>query len=345
MVLNVETSSKSMLFGKLDFGLKLSSYNYIAEMWEPIFERNDIVISYISDKSDPSAPNHTIEINVPLNKNDFLEASNINISDMSIAFLYSTVRIWIEKFSRFQNNENLGQDSFHEENMKFSNHKIINHSGKNIVIYKVFFGEENRHIFKQVIHIANLRPGHSHDLEIDDESTLKINKKNNLETSIYFELDDIKKEKISDNSIKINEVQLKSHKIDYSKYKNSPSYPKSCGQFECVYSQVSYDNIKKEIIFYSPVVIENETNYTLQIKLSRHMLQDVYFFLDPKSQYGIPFEYFDGEMELSFNDSDPIRFLCNKLFSLKNEHIEVNQKRGFVILNIFVKEFEVKFLL
>jgi hypothetical protein len=70
---------------------------------------------------------------LPSNKNNFLGATNINISDMSIAFLYTTFKIWIDKYKKFQNNDNFKIDNSiinSDDKMKFSNHKIIN-------VYKV----------------------------------------------------------------------------------------------------------------------------------------------------------------------------------------------------------------
>ena len=290
---------------------------------------------------------YNLSIDLPSNKNNFLGATNINISDMSIAFLYTTFKIWIDKYKKFQNNENFKIDNSiinSDDNMKFSNHKIINVTGKKLKIYKNYYMKEINQIVKNFNYLTDLLPGESFDLEVNDNQSNKINKTNNLENSIFFELEDISSDRISDNVIKINEVQIKSHKIDYSILKNNPRFPQKIKQFEYIYSKVKYENIKKEIYFYSPLLIENETVHLIQLKITRVYYEELFIILEPKQKYGIPIEYYDGELDLSFCKGEPLRFSLSKLFNYNlDEYIEIKPKRGSIILNVFVREFDVNY--
>lgn len=63
---------------------------------------------------------------------------NINISDLTICFLYETLNSWMDKYYKLKNNyhEEI-KKIFNDKNKIISNHRIINYTGRNMILYRV----------------------------------------------------------------------------------------------------------------------------------------------------------------------------------------------------------------
>ena len=221
-------------------------YNYFAGNWEPIIEKTEFELQVGSDTSDPKATYTQVLVCIPyianimhqpnndlsnyntqsvidnnlFNNVDFQNNSkfkgfntshnkhilNINISDLTIVFLYKSLDRWKTKFNNFMDEysnpedfksnikDNRDSNSFknsilskqntdrntisnynpsstirEEENLVISNHTIINHSGCLIKLYKIFKKDKVK-FHKQIIFINELNENYSYNLEYFDDS-------------------------------------------------------------------------------------------------------------------------------------------------------------------------------
>ena len=74
---------------KVDLSWKLLSYNYIACVWEPMIEKNNIVMEYVIKNVSKDKINNTLNIN--------MDKLLINLSDMALSFSLLTFNNWLTK--------------------------------------------------------------------------------------------------------------------------------------------------------------------------------------------------------------------------------------------------------
>jgi hypothetical protein len=120
--------------------IKVLTYNFIAGIWEPLIEKSSIIIEVVKDMADEKVHCTTININFPLPVNKPNAAFNINISDLSISFLYSTMNSWIDKYFKLKNNyaEEVKKLIQNDKNMNITNHTVYNFTGRPMRLYKLF---------------------------------------------------------------------------------------------------------------------------------------------------------------------------------------------------------------
>ena len=111
---------------KITVSIALNSFNYIACVWEPSIERTTIKFEYI--KND--------KINFFFENNDLL----INLSDMNISFILSSLNNWINKFiEELKYYEDNISDIYNfqqikNEESKISNNEVYNYTGEKLKI-------------------------------------------------------------------------------------------------------------------------------------------------------------------------------------------------------------------
>ena len=111
---------------KINVSIALNSFNYIACVWEPSIERTKINFEYL--KND--------KINFFFENNDLL----INLSDMNISFILSSLNNWINKFiEELKYYEDNISDIYNfqqikNEESKISNNEVYNYTGEKLKI-------------------------------------------------------------------------------------------------------------------------------------------------------------------------------------------------------------------
>ena len=237
-----------------NFIFRLSSYNYIACVWEPVIEKLPI-------KSNGIYKNK-YELNIAIDK------LLINLSDMAISFTLVTFNNWLTKLElktkKFENkeiifnNENYKKTSGEHKNItKITNNQIINYTGIDL---KVFQNEK----------------------EILCPSLQKVE----LDNSNLNEFEDIRKQKhirlIYDKEhqfeIPLEKIISLKHKIDENIF---------------IISENSLSENKTiNISLYSPFIFKNKTPFPLNLVLSNQKYGNSEIILLPNSICGLPLNLF-----------------------------------------------------
>ena len=71
--------------------------------------------------------------------------------------------------------------------------------------------------------------------------------------------------KIDDNQIKIDNINIKSHQVDYSEKIKKYNLFNDIDNLNVLYSEVKFSNLRKHIFIYSPLIIKNKTPYTFNL--------------------------------------------------------------------------------
>jgi hypothetical protein len=236
-----------------------------------------------------------------------------------------------------------------DKTMTISNHSVVNLTGRNIVLQRVFKRKGNFYSKK----LCLLEPNKSYDIEFFDDENEDIEPNDialNLVRDNYISFD-FENYKISENLIKIDNIQLKTHRVNYldmiKKYKLSISN----NSLEYIISEVRYNDLRKYVYFYSPLVFKNKTRMNIYIKLIRKELPDLSMVIQPKGNIGIPFEYLDGVVQFGIHEdmqynrgSDVKTFLLHSFdhteMKIKDIHLNFvtdslqNRKRNYISVNI-----------
>lgn len=288
-----ETFSSYQSVILLSLSAKAIVYNYYIGTWEPIIERSTITLECVKDNADESL--HALSFNVDVSKNGI----NINISDIAISFLYTTLKTWIEKTKE------------DDSNKVISNHTIVNLTGREMTIMQ----RKGNNEYKK---ISSILTNEKYDIEytesIEDEYFNLSNSNNKTQSVIAISFDTalITVNDITSNYIKIDSIKTKKHTIDYSYLKAKYKTDKELSGFEYIISEVMISEMKRIISIYSPLIFENTLNRKMLIQFTKNKFEAKYE-INPKSLFAVPYEFFDGNIEFRFENEDQ-----PQIFDLRN---------------------------
>lgn len=287
-----ETFSSYQSVILISLSAKVIVYNYYIGTWEPIMERSTITVECVKDNADKSL--HTLSLTVDVSKNGI----NLNISDIAISFLYTTLKTWIEKTKE------------DDSNKVISNHTIVNLTGREMTIMQ---RKEN-----ECKKISSILTNEKYDIEyrenVEDEFFHLSNSNNKTQSVIAVSFDNasITVNDITRNYIKIDSIKTKKHTIDYSRLKSQYKTDKELKGFEYIISEVVISEMKRIITIYSPLIFENTLNRKMLIRFAKKKFEAKYE-ISPKSRFAVPYEFFDGNIEFRFETEDQ-----PQIFDLRN---------------------------
>jgi hypothetical protein len=318
--------------------LKVLVYNYIAGVWEPLIEKTQINIEATKDNSDEKVHSTSVNIQIPVPHNKPSLAFNLNVSDMTISFLYSTMNSWIDKYFKLKNNysEEIKKLLEKEKNMTITNHTVFNFTGRPMKIYRFYKnsnrGQNSNNFNGEYKKLGEVSENQSYDIEYFDESkeneiTGDVAQSLLKENYICFELNDAK---VFDNLLKIDNMQSKTHSVNYIplRRKFNLQVDNEMSKFDYIVSTIKFNNLRKFIYFYSPLSFKNKTENSIIVSLVKRGLSNFFMFLDPKKTVGVPIEYLEGEVQFIYEDSEPKIFSVKKLLTsgVIKEELEFNKK-------------------
>ena len=248
---------------------------------------------------------------------------NINISDLTIIFLYTTLNKWFDKYMTMQKDYNEIKKYKYLKNMSINNHTIYNYSGRELNIHIKI---ENKNIDSKMINndfslklnsiidnkdnykIKSILPNESYDVELDNNNYFYIKKQKSNYIKLYVE-----NAHVSNHIIQIDNLQKKYHRVNYNEINSLKTYldkteDKTFFNKYCfLISKIELQGLKKAIYFYSPLAICNKTNFKFEIKINNSLNISKIYKLSPKETIGIPFEYLNGTMEIKLRGCDEIK--------------------------------------
>ena len=309
----------SELKGEISF--KIFTYNYIAGEWEPLLELCELEYNQIKKTGNKS----TINISTKnINKKEKIPDININISDLTVIFLYTTLNKWFDKYMTMQKDYNEIKKYKYLKNMSIINHTIYNYSGRELNIHiktlnlkpaskmnideidsnKLDFFINNQENYK----IKNILPNNSYNVELDNNDYFYIKKQKSNYIKLYVE-----NAHVSNHIIQIDNLQKKYHRVNYNEVNSMKLYlenseDKSFFDKYCfLISKIELQGLKKVIYFYSPLAFCNKTNFTFEIKINNEMNIPKIYQLASKETIGIPFEYLNGTLEIKLEGCTEIK--------------------------------------
>ena len=244
------------------FSFRLTSYNYIACMWEPVIEKVPIILNGLfKDK---------YEFNCAINS--FL----INLSDMAISFTLITFNNWLAKFDikkeKFENKEiklnnncNIKEEEKIKKLTKITNNQIINYTG---IQLKIIHEEKE-------LECPPLEKIELDNSNLDDFDGIKKPKKITLlyDQNNLFEIPLEKiislMHKVNDNLFIISENSLSENKTI-------------------------------NISFYSPIIFKNKTPFCFKICISNRKYGLSEIILESNSICGFPMNLIDSTTYFCF---------------------------------------------
>ena len=322
---------------------KILTYNYIAGEWEPLLEKSEI--EFVSKKK--SEKINFIQIITKTKENDNKTPDiNINISDLTIIFLYTTFNKWYDKFNALQKDYSEIKKYKYLKNISIINHTVYNYSGRELNFYQKTCD------YKSILNsignekLKNIKPDNSYDIEIDNNDFFLDKKKIKQYTSNYIKLY-VENAHVSNHIIQIDNLQKKYHRVNYNEVNSLKDYlvnleDKNLFNKYCfLISKIELHGLKKIIYFYSPLAFHNKTNFNFEIKINNHLNIQKIYQLSPKKTIGIPFEFLNGNMEIKLEGSTEIKkfsiykdFLLPEIFvesdlektnKLNNEDLDENE--------------------
>ena len=236
------------------FLFRLSSYNYIACVWEPVIEKLPIKTNGIfSDK---------YEFNI------FINCLLINLSDMAISFTLVTFNNWLTKLElktkKFENKEIIMNNKYtkkiseeQKNSTKITNNQIINYTGIKLDII---------HNEKQIL---------CPPLEKVELDNSNLNEFEGLDKPKHMTL-------IYDNEhkfeIPLEKIIALMHNINDKLF---------------IISENSLSDKKTiNISLYSPLIFKNKTPFTLKVEFSNQKYQRSEIIIVPNSICGFPLNLF-----------------------------------------------------
>ena len=302
----IENSEKDLLNElKGEICLNIFTYNYIAGEWEPLLEKCQI--EFISKNK--SGNKNTIHI---LTKNreekNKIPDININISDLTIIFLYTTLNKWFDKYNALQKDYGEIKKYKYLKNMSIINHTVYNYSGRELNVYQKKADNKNDN-YK----IKNVKPNDFYDIEIDTNDDYFLNKKKTKQLSSNLIKLYVENAHISNHIIQIDNLQKKYHRVNYNEIQSLKNYlvnleEKSFFNKYCfLISKIELQGLKKIIYFYSPLAFCNKTSFKFEIKINNSLNISKVYQLLPKQTIGIPFEYLNGNMEIKLEGCTEVK--------------------------------------
>ena len=290
--------------------LKLLTYNYIAGEWEPLLEKCEI--EFISKKM--SGNSNSISILTKSNeKKNKIPDININISDLTIIFLYTIFNKWFDKYNALQKNYNEIKKYKYLKNMPIINHTIYNYSGRELNIYQKTGDYKSILNSNENLKLKKIEPDKYYDIEIDNNDEVFLNKKKIKQLSSNYIKLYVENAHVSNHIIKIDNLQKKYHRVNYNEVDSLKNYLQNLedknifNKYCFLISKIELHGLKKIIYFYSPLAFRNKTNFNFEIKINNHLNIAKIYKLTPKQTIGIPFEYLNGNMEIKLEGCTEVK--------------------------------------
>ena len=120
---------------RLSITFLLLTYNYIAGLWEPLIELGEFEANMNSSIVEGKAKNNDCMIRIdPLGDS----VLNVNISDLTLIFLFSIYERWMQMYSDLENKYETVIAAFDSQikKMRVSNQTIFNYTGRKIFIFR-----------------------------------------------------------------------------------------------------------------------------------------------------------------------------------------------------------------
>ena len=309
------------LKGEISF--KIFTYNYIAGEWEPLLELCELEFNQITKTRNKR--NFVISTKNTGNKEKIPDI-NINISDLTIIFLYTTLNKWFDKYATMQKDYNEIKKYKYLKNMSIINHTIYNYSGRELNIHiklenqniqnlKEISNIENDEFYNKIeidnkdeYKIKNILPNQSYDVELDNSNYFYLKNQKSNYIKLYVE-----NAHVSNHIIQIDNLQKKYHRVNYNEINSLKTYLDNTedlnffNKYSFLISKIELQGLKKVIYFYSPLAICNKTYFKFEIKINNSLNEPKIYKLLPKETFGIPFEYLNGTMEIKLEGCNEIK--------------------------------------
>ena len=325
--------------------IKILIYNYIAGEWEPLLEKCEIEFNSIKKSGNK---NKICILTKKKEKKNKIPDVNINISDLTIIFLYTTLNKWFDKYNALQKDYSEIKKYKYLKNMSIINHTIYNYSGRELNIYQKTGDYQsilnsNDKNFK----IRNIKPDNFYDIEIDNNDDYFLSKKKEKKLSSNYIKLYVENAHVSNHIIQIDNLQKKYHRVNFNEIYSLKDYlvnmeERSFFSKYCfLISKIELQGLKKIIYFYSPLVFSNKTIFNFEIKINNNLNVPKLYQLLPKETIGIPFEYLNGTMEIKLEGCTEVKkFSIYKDFLLPEVVIDSNINRDNKLNNDEMNENE-----
>ena len=317
----------SELKGEICF--KILTYNYIAGEWEPLLEKCEIELNSIK-----KAGNKNKIVVLTKNrekKNKKIPDININVSDLTVIFLYTTLNKWFDKYNALQKDYSEIKKYNYLKNMSIINHTIYNYSGRELNIHQKTGDYKSILDSKDNFKIRNILPNNYYDIEIDNNDDYFLNKKKSKQLSSNYIKLYVENAHVSNHIIQIDNLQKKYHRVNYNEINSLKDYLQNMedrsffNKYCFLTSKIELQGLKKIIYFYSPLAFCNKTMFKFDIKINNSRNVPKFFKLLPKETIGIPFEYLNGSMEMKLEGCTEVKkFSIYKDFLVPEVKLESN---------------------
>ena len=280
-ILNLDSILSDENLIHISTNIILDIYNYISSKWEPIIEESNLRIIYNQEKDDISMSNSAK-----------LELSHLslNISDMLIGSTLLSMKnlkksMEIEKLK-------INGDNMNEIDMNSRFSININSVLSGILINETDFYTQKTQTNNNLINYTGVSFKFKYGNKIyisDVSSEINLETKNKNQKKliqIYYEQN--------------HTINIPLDGFDSNFYKlNDNEY--------LVWEKVISKQRQINVIVYSPIIFQNKTNYSFEIKLMNSKLGNLFILLKQNSYAGIPMPYYNNST--TFN----IRIINNEI--------------------------------
>ena len=327
---NLVENNKKQILNELKgkIFLKILIYNYIAGEWEPLLEKCEI--EFNSKKKSENKNKIFISTKNIEDKNKMTDI-NINLSDLTIIFLYTTLIKWFDKYNTLQKDYSEIKKYNYLKNMPIINHTIYNYSGRELNIY------QKTGDYKSIVNSnnnskkKNIKPNDFYDIEIGINDDYLLDKKKSKQLYANYIKLYVEEAHASNHIIQIDNLQKKYHRVNFNEINSLKDYLENMedrsffSKYCFLISKIELQGLKKIVYFYSPLAFCNKTIFNFEIKINNNLNIPKIFKLLPKQTIGIPFEYLNGNMEIKLEGSTEVKkFSIYKDFLLPEVNIDTN---------------------
>lgn len=311
---------------RLSITFLLLTYNYIAGLWEPLIELGEFEANMNSSIVEGKAKNNDCMIRIdPLGDS----VLNVNISDLTLIFLFSIYERWMQMYSDLENKYETVIAAFDSQikKMRVSNQTIFNYTGRKIFIFReedeskagtFAINDPNDDIRKSAISstsikekkIGEIEPNGFYEVEYPYQDIFNSEEAIKADMKIKFCLE---KTKVRDNEIKINRIISRVYDVEYQDVK----LDNDLRDLNIVVSSVKIHDKKKYISIYSPISFKNKTQYQISFLFKKKNYNDLRVTLLPKHTFGVPFEYLNGTISVKIHNIRSKDYPIRKFYSPK----------------------------
>ena len=267
-ILNLDSILSDENLIHISTNIILDIYNYISSKWEPIIEESNLRIIYNQEKDDISMSNSAK-----------LELSHLslNISDMLIGSTLLSMKnlkksMEIEKLK-------INGDNMNEIDMNSRFSININSVLSGILINETDFYTQKTQTNNNLINYTGVSFKFKYGNKIyisDVSSEINLETKNKNQKKliqIYYEQNHT-------INIPLDGFDSNFYKLNDNKY--------------LVWEKVISKQRQINVIVYSPIIFQNKTNYSFEIKLMNSKLGNLFILLKQNSYAGIPMPYYNN---------------------------------------------------